>query len=95
MSNNSANKQSNQQDTLMLYHFVGCPFCSIATAAINRLGLNVELRDTMKNPQYRDELVKQLGRGTVPVLRIIAQDGSETWMPESRDIERYLEQTYG
>jgi hypothetical protein len=29
-----------------------------------------------------------------PVLRITSPDGSERWMPESRDIVRYLEQTY-
>lgn len=79
---------------LMLYHFVGCPYCSIAREPIDRLGIEVELRDTMKNPQYRSELINERGRGTVPVLRILHDDGKETWMPESRDIVRYLENNF-
>jgi glutaredoxin 2 len=29
------------------------------------------------------------------VLRIIGADGEERWMPESADIVRYLQATYG
>ncbi|MGF1734879.1 glutaredoxin family protein [Photobacterium satsumensis] len=81
----------NKPEKLILYHFVGCPYCSIAREPIDRLGIDVELRDTMKDPQYRTELINERGRGTVPVLRIINSNGEEKWMPESRDIVRYLE----
>ncbi len=75
----------------MLYHSETCPFCAIVRAAIDRLGLVVELREIFEDPVYRDELVEARGRATVPVLRIISPVGEERWMPESRDIVRYLE----
>lgn len=80
-----------EEQTLILYHFVGCPFCSIARSSIDRLGIDVELRDIFSNPRDRDDLIKARGRATVPVLRITSQGGEERWMPESRDIVEYLE----
>lgn len=80
-----------EQDQLILYHFNGCPFCSFVRANIKQLGVDVELRDVFANSKYRDELVDARGRATVPVLRINSPDGSERWIPESRDIVRYLE----
>ncbi len=82
------------QDKLALYHFNGCPFCAVAREAIDRLGVDVELRDIFADQKYRDELVGARGRATVPVLRITSADGEQRWMPESRDIVRYLETTY-
>lgn len=79
------------QDKLLLYHSRSCPFCAYVTSAIEQLGLDVELREIFEDSRYRDELVAARGRATVPVLRIIAPDGEERWMPESRDIVRYLE----
>lgn len=81
------------EDKLALYHFNGCPFSNIAKAGINRLGIDVELRDIYQDPKHRDDLIKARGRATVPVLRITAPNGEERWMPESRDIVRYLEGT--
>jgi glutaredoxin len=83
------------QDKLFLYYFNGCPFCALALAVIDRLDVDVELRDIFADDQYRDELVTARGRATVPVLRITSPDGEERWMPESRDIAHYLETTYG
>lgn len=82
-------------DKLALYHFNGCPFCSIVRSGIDHLGLDVELRDIFEDPRYRDELIEARGRATVPVLRITSPNGEERWMPESRDIVRYLEETAG
>lgn len=71
-------------------------FCQLDNrSAIDRLGVDVELRDIFESPEYRDELIKARGRATVPVLRITSPDGEERWMPESRDIVRYLETTFG
>jgi len=83
------------EDKLALYHFSGCPFCSMVRANIERLGLDVELRDIFESAQYRDELIKARGRATVPVLLISSPNGEERWMPESRDIVSYLEKTVG
>ena len=80
-------------DKLVLYHSRTCPFCAIVRSAIDRLGLDVELREIFDDPVYRDELVEARGRATVPVLRVISPDGEERWMPESRDIVRYLEKS--
>ena len=83
------------EDKLALYIFSGCPFCSMVRANIERLGVDVELRDIFENAQYRDELIRARGRATVPVLRISSPNGEERWMPESRDIVSYLEKTVG
>jgi len=83
------------QEKLALYHFQGCPFCSIAREPIDRLGIDVELRDIYQDGRFLDELVAARGRATVPVLRITSSDGEDRWMPESRDIVHYIESTYG
>jgi glutaredoxin len=82
------------EDKLALYHYNGCPFCSMVRSAIDRLGIDVELRDIFQDSQYRDDLVKVRDRATVPVLRITSSDGEDRWMPESRDIVSYLQKTY-
>jgi glutaredoxin len=66
----------------------------MVTRAIDNLGVDVELRDINEDPKYRDELILARGRATVPVLRITSADGEDHWMPESRDIIHYLEQTF-
>ena len=88
-----APSETPEQDKLILYYLSTCPFCSMVLANIERLGVEVELREIFEDSQYRDELVEARGRATVPVLRINSPDGSERWMPESRDIVRYLERT--
>jgi glutaredoxin len=88
-----APSESPEDDKLALYHFNGCPFCSMVRSAIDRLGVDVELRDIFENPEYRKELIEARGRATVPVLLITSPDGEERWMPESRDIVHHLETT--
>ena len=79
------------KDKLVLYHSQTCPYCAIVRSAIDRLGLDVKLREIFEDPRSREQLVEARGRATVPVLRIISPDGEERWMPESQDIVRYLE----
>lgn len=79
---------------LALYHFDTCPFCLYVRREIDRLGIDIELRDIYGDPQHRRDLVAARGRSTVPVLRITDADG-DRWMPESRDIVRWLQATYG
>ena len=76
---------------LALYHFDGCPFCIRVRMAIDDLGVDIELRNTLENPEYGAEVVANTGRRTVPVLRIEDETGDVTWMPESADIIRYLQ----
>lgn len=81
-------------DKLALYYFPSCPFSAMVTRAIDELGVDVELRDINVDVNYRDELISARGRATVPVLRITSADGEDHWMPESRDIIHYLEQSF-
>lgn len=83
------------EDKLALYHFDGCPYCSMVRSAIDQLGIDIELRDIFQDSQYRDELVEARGRATVPILKIVSPAGEDRWMPESRDIVSYLQTTYG
>lgn len=84
-----------KRDRLALYHFEGCPFCTRVRRVIDELGLDVELRDIHADRKLMEELLEARGRTTVPVLRISSADGEERWMPESADIVRYLQASYG
>ena len=87
--------ESPAKDKLALYYFDGCPFCNRVRAAIDKLGVDVEMRSIFENVDHRNDLVDARGRATVPVLRISSADGEERWMPESADIVRYLQENYG
>ena len=76
--------------TLSLYGYPQCPYCNRVLQAIDQLGLDIELRNTMQNGDYQREVVAAMGRGTVPVLRIDAEGGQTRWLPESADIINYL-----
>ena len=78
---------------LSLYGYAYCPYCARVTREIERSGIDVEMVDTLRNPEARDQLYRELGRGTVPVLRIQA-GGVERWLPESRDIIQYLRERF-
>ena len=74
---------------LTLYHYWGCPFCMMVERVIDDLGLEVERLDILRDDQARKDLIAATGRKTVPVLKI--GDGPDArWMPESRDIIRWL-----
>ncbi|MBW2380663.1 MAG: glutathione S-transferase N-terminal domain-containing protein [Deltaproteobacteria bacterium] len=82
-------------DRLALYYIDGCPFCVRVRGVIGELGLDVELRNIYENSTRLEELREARGRTTVPVLRITSADGEDRWMPESADIIRYLQASYG
>jgi len=75
---------------LALYHYLGCPFCALVRRDIDRLGVEVELRDILESSARRRELIDATGRSTVPCLRIESPDGEVRWMHESADIVEYL-----
>lgn len=80
---------------LALYVSPGCFYCSRVLRAVEALGADVEVRDTMRDPQHRAALWQAMGRGTVPVLRIQGPGGEDRWLPESRDIIEWLQQHVG
>ncbi len=84
-----------QTSHLTLYQFRTCPFCMKVRRSINKMSLNIETRDAQKNPEHRQQLVRGGGVAKVPCLKIDRADGNATWLYESREIIRYLEQQYG
>ena len=76
---------------LALYQYMGCIYCARVRSAIEGLGVEIELRDTLRNPEFGEEVFTATGRSTVPVLRIESEDGAVEWMPESREIIAYLQ----
>lgn len=80
---------------LALYQYMSCPYCALVRTAMDRLGLEIELRDTLEQPEFAEEVRTNTGRGTVPVLWIQSEDGEVRWLPESWDIIRYLEERFG
>ena len=84
-----------QTANLALYHYASCWFCGQVRGVIGQLGLNIELRDILRDPQNRQTLIENGGSSTVPCLRIEQPDGEVSWMYESADISRYLVDRFG
>ena len=75
---------------LILYHFSGCPYCLQVSEAIDRLKVpDVEYRDILDHPPYKEELIRVNGSRQVPCLVI---DG--TPMLESEEIVTFLEEQF-
>ena len=83
-----------QTAKLKLYQYLACPFCVKTRRAIRRLGLNIETRDALHDPTYREELLAQGGKAQVPCLQITHDDGSLEWLYESSDIIAYLQSRF-
>jgi glutathione S-transferase len=97
MSNNDHTDQAGAGggDRLSLYYSPICGFCTRVIRTLEQLGVDAELRNTLQDPDFYNELVDARGRATVPVLRIESADGGDHWMPESSDIIRYLQKRFG
>ncbi len=81
-----------QTQNLSLYQLPACPFCVKVRRAMKREGLNVELRNVNGKNDYRDELIREGGKRTVPCLRIEQGDGQVQWLYESSDVVAHLQQ---
>ena len=79
---------------LLLYQFKMCPFCVKARRAIKRLSLNIETRDALREESSREELLAGGGQIKVPCLKITDDAGKTTWMYESSDIIKYLQERF-
>jgi glutathione S-transferase len=77
------------QESYQLFKTDLCGFCYRVRHFLEENGIDVELRDTMREPDAFRELLQGGGRTTVPCLRIERDDGVE-WMYESIDIIDYL-----
>ncbi len=76
---------------LSLYQLPACPYCVKTRRAMKRFGLNIARRNINQNEEYREELIREGGKRTVPCLKIVNEDQSVTWLYESGDIIKYLE----
>ena len=77
--------------TPILYYRNFCGFCRRVQTVMAQMGVEIEQRNIWENRDYERELVEATGRATVPVLRLVTEDGSSEWLPESLDIIRYLQ----
>ena len=80
---------------LALYHYPACPFCLKTRRAIQRLSLNIELRDAQHDAVHRAALIAGGGKAQVPCLLITDAQGKPTWLYESNDINAYLAREFG
>ena len=76
---------------LTLYYKQDCPFCRRVTAVIDRLQLQVELKDA-GDEAVEAELVARGGKMLVPYL---VDDNKNVEMYESDDIVAHLQANYG
>ncbi|WP_442489275.1 glutaredoxin family protein [Halomonas litopenaei] len=79
---------------LALYHFAHCPFCAFVRRELDKLGVEVDIRDAGANPAHRKALKEGGGKIQVPCLLITHEDGRETWMYESMDIVAYFKKRF-
>ena len=79
---------------LTLYQFKTCPFCMKVRRASKRLSLNIEKRDAQHHADARQELQQATGKTHVPCLKIVGEDGTITWMRDSRTIINYLQERF-
>lgn len=77
---------------LSLYQLPSCPFCVKVRRTMKREGLNIELRNINQKNDFREELIREGGKRTVPCLRIEKPDGEVQWLYESNDVVAHLQQ---
>lgn len=75
---------------LTLYHFPSCPYCKLVQDCIDRLDLQIPMRNIQTEVGAREDLIAIGGKGQVPCLVI---DGKPLY--ESADIVRWLEENSG
>ena len=78
---------------LKLYQFYACPFCIKTRRSIKRLNLKVETRDAQTAGKFRKELEISGGKIKVPCLKL-ENVGEATWIYESNDIIKYLDERF-
>lgn len=75
--------------TLKLFSSPYCGYCRRVLREAERLQVPLEVIDVWEQPEARERLYRERGRGTVPVLAI-PDGGGERLLPESRDIIAFL-----
>ena len=86
-------KVDQETKILKLYQFYACPFCIKTRRAIKRLNLKVETRNAQAEGEFRKELELNGGKIKVPCLKIEGA-GEASWIYESNDIIKYLDERF-
>ena len=81
--------------TLALYHFPTCPFCIKSRRVMQRLSLNIALRDAKNDEAHRAALIAGGGKPQVPCLLITDDNGQHTWLYESDAINAWFNREFG
>lgn len=81
-------------ETYQLYQYDSCPFCYRVRRFLHDAGIEMEIRDTLRDREAARELREGGGSSTVPCLRIDSEDGTR-WLYESLDIISYLKDRAG
>lgn len=79
--------------TLTLYQFFACPFCIKTRRAMYKMNLPIAKRSVSKGSPFREELLQGGGKIQTPCLRIETPD-KVTWLYDSSEIIKYLEQRF-
>ncbi|MCU7939664.1 MAG: glutathione S-transferase N-terminal domain-containing protein [gamma proteobacterium symbiont of Bathyaustriella thionipta] len=79
---------------LALYQFNSCPFCIKVRRQIKRQSLAIQLIDAQHNQQHKEALLNGGGAIKVPCLKMINETGEVSWLYESNDIIRYLQDNF-
>ena len=75
----------------VLFQDPWCPFCRRVTNFLDLNQYSLPMRDVAQDQEAYRELVEGGGRGTVPCLRIIENNGSIRWLYESIDIIEFIQ----
>ena len=86
-------KVDQETKLLKLYQFYACPFCVKTRRSIKRLNLKVETRNAQTEGEFRNELELNGGKIKVPCLKIEGA-GQASWLYESNDIIKYLDERF-
>ena len=86
-------KVDQETKILKLYQFYACPFCIKTRRSIKRLNLKVETRNAQAEGEFRKELELNGGKIKVPCLKIEGA-GEASWLYESNDIIKYLDERF-
>lgn len=84
-----------QSADLALYQYEACPFCVKVRRAMKRQSLPIQTKDAKRCETSREELLQGGGKLKVPCLQIKDSDGNVSWIYESSEIIRYLEERFG
>lgn len=72
-------------NTLTLYQYDYCPFCRKVRRFMEANHIDIPMKDTLLDPEAREELIQLGGKGQVPALRI-----EDKIIYESDDIIRWM-----